>query len=297
MKSGTSLNYHQRIEKVLSYIVINIAGDLSVESLAGVAHFSPYHFHRVYRAITGETIGDTIRRVRLGVATKELRNSSVSVSTVALNCGFETTESFSRAFRKGLGLSPSAYKKFPYQPVLLGQPSRVMFDPNTMKIHLTPLVEGTAMQFKVETKKPIRYAYMSHTGPYQEIGKVFYRLLAWSAEQGIDLDAAEIFSQSYDSPRATPRQKLRSEACIAVPETIAPSEGVKIASRQQQRYIVYTHQGHYDGIQDTYHQMLLHGLADMNEEMADAPFVEVYKNDCNSLPPGEWLTDLCIPIK
>ena len=297
MKRQTSLNYHQRIGKVLHYIVEHPGDDLSIESLAGIAHFSPFHFHRVFRAITGETIGETLKRVRLGIAGYRLRNSEHAISTVALDCGYESVEAFSRAFRKGFGLSPSAYRRTDLPPVLFIRHSRVIFDPTSRDIQLITVTENENMKLRIETKPAIHYAYVTHIGPYQEAGNAFQTLLGWAKKQDIDLDSEEMFSQSYDNPEDVAAEQLRSEACITLPNDMQGEDAVKIRKRESQRYAVYTLKGHYEGIQNAYQDMVLKGLAETDEEIDDKPFVEIFKNDCTSLPPNEWLTDLCIPIK
>ena len=57
--------YIARINRVLDYIEENISGDLSLRTLASVAAFSPYHFHRIFRALTGETVNGFIQRIRI----------------------------------------------------------------------------------------------------------------------------------------------------------------------------------------------------------------------------------------
>ena len=61
----TKDEYTARINRVLDYIEANIDTALSLETLAGVAHFSPFHFHRIFKAMTGETLNRFIQRIRV----------------------------------------------------------------------------------------------------------------------------------------------------------------------------------------------------------------------------------------
>ncbi|MCK4671071.1 MAG: helix-turn-helix transcriptional regulator [Candidatus Aegiribacteria sp.] len=65
MREDTGQIYRQRILAVLDYIKVNLDGDLNLDEIAGVAFFSPFHFHRVFRGMVGETLGSLIRRLRL----------------------------------------------------------------------------------------------------------------------------------------------------------------------------------------------------------------------------------------
>jgi AraC family transcriptional regulator len=72
--------------------------ELSLPELAGVANFSACHFHRVFRALTGEGVAEHVRRLRLERAAARLRNTSTSILEIALESGYQAHESFTRAF-------------------------------------------------------------------------------------------------------------------------------------------------------------------------------------------------------
>ncbi|HZF99238.1 MAG TPA: AraC family transcriptional regulator [Pseudoxanthomonas sp.] len=81
--------------------------------LARVAHFSPFHFHRMYRALTGETVGRSVARLRLLRALRELEASSADLAHVALQAGYATSQALSRAFRDTFDDTPSALRADP----------------------------------------------------------------------------------------------------------------------------------------------------------------------------------------
>ncbi len=106
-KHGTTWNdYHQRILRVLAYIQEHLDEALDLEELAPVACFSNYHFHRIFAAMTGETLADHVRRLRLERAAVELRSGAKQVIPVALDAGYEAHAAFTRAFKAALGVSP-----------------------------------------------------------------------------------------------------------------------------------------------------------------------------------------------
>lgn len=153
------------------------------------------------------------------------------------------------------------------------------------------------MQIDIVTKPAVKYAYISHAGPYGNVKYAFDELIEWAMKVGINLDSPEIFSHSFDHPEAVSAEELRSEACIGIENDFAETDRVKIGYRKQQRYAVYSHLGSYTGITQAYQNVLQSWFSQSQEEIDDRPFIEHYKNDCKSLPQEQWLTDLCIPLK
>lgn len=109
MKLSTEQDYRRRIARVVEAILIDPAAPHTVESLAAVAHLSSFHFHRIYRAITGESVAMTVRRVRLARAARQLARSADSVTSIALDVGYDSPQTFARAFRSFTGISPSEF--------------------------------------------------------------------------------------------------------------------------------------------------------------------------------------------
>src|ERR1700678_2059860 len=103
--------YAQRINRVIDYLRGNLDRQVKLEELAKVACFSEFHFHRIFGAISGETLNNFTNRLRLEQAARLLRYSSQSVTDIALNCGFSSSATFSRAFRSGYDTSPSQFRK------------------------------------------------------------------------------------------------------------------------------------------------------------------------------------------
>ena len=99
-KSKTTWNdYKARILRVLTHVQGHLDEPLDLEALARVACFSSFHFHRVFAAMTGETIADHVRQLRLEQAALELRSGAKQVIQLALDAGYEAHEAFSRAFK------------------------------------------------------------------------------------------------------------------------------------------------------------------------------------------------------
>lgn len=114
--ASVSFNRQRSVERVVAHLQASIrAGEPlpDLAALAAVAQQSPHHFHRVYRALAGETLGQTIARLRLSYALHLLGEQASSVTEVALAVGYQTPQALARAFRAVLQASPSNLRNTP----------------------------------------------------------------------------------------------------------------------------------------------------------------------------------------
>ena len=110
-KTPANSEYAQRINRVIDYLRANLDRQVKLQELAKVACFSEFHFHRIFGAVSGETLNDFTNRLRLEKAARLLRYSDHSLTDIALDCGFSSSATFSRAFRSGFDTSPSQFRK------------------------------------------------------------------------------------------------------------------------------------------------------------------------------------------
>ncbi|MCY3710662.1 MAG: helix-turn-helix domain-containing protein [Caldilineaceae bacterium] len=110
-REETILHHRERLNAVLLHIQENIDAPLTVETLAAVAGFSPYYFHRIFAAYLHETTSDYVRRIRLEWAARRLILSGDQVTQIALAAGYETAAAFGRAFKKRYQVSPRAFRR------------------------------------------------------------------------------------------------------------------------------------------------------------------------------------------
>lgn len=99
------------IQYALAYIEANLTRDLEVRDIAKQAYLSPFYFQRIFGALCGISVGEYIRSRRLSLAGEELASSDAKVIDVAAKYGYESPDSFNRAFQRFHGISPSAAKK------------------------------------------------------------------------------------------------------------------------------------------------------------------------------------------
>lgn len=110
MKGDGTIEWLNRMSDALIYIEKNIEGEVNVEAIAKITYSSPFHFQRMFHMLTGVTVVEYVRKRRLSLAAQELMTGQHKVLDVALKYGYETPESFSKAFKKLHGVNPSEVK-------------------------------------------------------------------------------------------------------------------------------------------------------------------------------------------
>ena len=101
----------QSLQKAMDYIEKNLTRDISYYDIAREAGISVPHFYRLFKRLTGDTVGAYILRRRISLAANDLADSNKSIVSIALEYGFESHDVFTRAFKRVYGMSPSKYRK------------------------------------------------------------------------------------------------------------------------------------------------------------------------------------------
>lgn len=204
--------YVQRINRVLDYVADHLDGDLTVDALARVAAFSPFHFHRIFRAMVGETVHQHVNRVRLERAASLLRAAPRARATdVALAVGFAGISELSRAWKKRYGLRLTDWDRVaPLQKSKDGQA------PHGMPRYGADELRARAAElgFGVVTRRlpRCRFVYLRMHDSYSGIDKLqraYADVTGWLATRGIDLDSAAVIGMSIDDPDVTPLERCR----------------------------------------------------------------------------------------
>lgn len=127
------------INQMLRYVEAHLMDDLDIATIAREVSFSPFYLQRMFTMMTDMTVSEYVRQRRLSVAGQELQATDAKVLDVALRCGYETPESFQKAFRRFHGITPSAAKRMRAQLRYL----------NPLQIQVT-LTGGKIMDYSIE---------------------------------------------------------------------------------------------------------------------------------------------------
>jgi AraC family transcriptional regulator len=283
-RTTTRSDYAERLERVFRWLAEHLDDTLDLTRLAEVACLSPYHFHRVYRAMQGETAADTVRRMRLHRAAVELITGELPVARVARRAGYGSQEAFTRAFKAAYGVPPARY--------------RASFVPTPTTPGLENAMDTTTTyEATIRTTPTLRVAALRHHGPYLNVGSTFERMMALAAGQGLLGPDVRTFGIYYDDPSVTPASELRADACLAIAADRVPSGELDLKEIRGGRYASVLHVGPYAELERPYKWLYGTWLAQSGEEPADAPVVEAYLNDARAVPPMKLETEIWLPLR
>ncbi len=278
--------YVRRILKVLVYIEENLDEELTLEKLAQVACYSPFHFHRIFQAVAGETVHQYVKRLRLEKAAGKLRYTDQPVTDIALDANYETPSAFTKAFKQCTGSSPIRYRAL-YAAV------------NTMqqKLKELPMIQPD----KIEKSLPdLKLLFIRKYGSYSHTPKEAWEAMNRFIETHL-LDRAQLryFGIALDDPRITDEAKLRFDAAILAPATVTERGDVGRQVLKGGKYAIFTHSGAYTGLNQTFDRIFLKWLPDSRESFDDTrePFCEYFHMEFVKTAPEKLLTKIYIPLK
>jgi AraC family transcriptional regulator len=315
-------DYTARINRVIDHINRNMAGELSLGELAEVARFSPFHFHRIFSAMVGETLNGFIQRIRMEkAAAKLVLNPKESITEIALECGFSGSSAFARAFRESFGMSASEWRSLGYPQDSKGRKEdskegqavgnvRQDFDVRTYYNQATAIqtwrveMKSKEIQTNVEVKElPEMYvAYVRHIGPYKGdaelFGRLFGKLMAWAGPRGLlRFPETQVLAVYHDDPEITDEGKLRTDACITVPEDTVAEGEIGKTSIAAGKYAMAHFEITADQYEDAWKAVYGGWLPESGYQPDDGPCYEVYRNDPKQHPEGKHIVDICVPVK
>jgi AraC family transcriptional regulator len=300
MRTETERTYKERVLRILVHIQEHLDEALPLEDLARVACFSPHHFHYIFGAMVGESVKEHVRRLRLERAAHRLLFGDQPVTSIAFDAGYETHESFTRAFRAMFGAAPSRYRKLQRAGTRVPAPSGIHYLPEGRPEDFNPMQRGgPPMEVRIETLAPMKVAFLRHVGPYEDegVGRTWQKLDAWAAQHGLLGPGATLIGISHDNPHVTPPDKLRYDACIATDQPFEPEGEVGTQVIPGGEYAVTTHRGPYEKLPETYARLYGEWLPQSGREPADFSGFQHHHNTPPETAPEDLVTDIYVPLK
>jgi AraC family transcriptional regulator len=305
--------YFRRVNAAIDYMDVHFAREVTLDELAAAACFSRFHFHRIFKEITGETVGKYLLRLRLQRAAERLLDHhGENITDVCFACGFSESSVFSRAFRQAYGVSPSQWRKERHDPQNSNHSQRPGNE-GQASVLITEYPQWTQQQpqwrmtmngisnisVRLEDLPDLNLACVRHIGPYSGMQEAYGKLFAWAGPRGLMGNGAKVIGLYLDMPEATPQDKLRADACLTVPEGTQGGGAVvvrKLACKG--RYAI----GHFEfpqadeNFEKAWHAMCAEWLPQSGFQFDDRPRFEIYL-DVGPLPGGTFRIDICIPVK
>lgn len=303
--------YARRMNRVLDHIDAHLDAPLDLPALAALAHFSAFHFHRLFAAWMGETLGAYLQRRRLETAAQRLiQRPRDAVLAVGLGVGFGSGEAFARAFKQRFGCTPSAWRaaapqrhaayldeqREPLRRVRnLDQDGAAVVADDGRQHH--PACESI-MHVEIKTFPAERVAYLRLIGPYGPAIARFWqeRVGPWLATEGFT--GRPSYGIAHDDPSITPPSQCRYDAAVAVGPDYRASGETCIAELPGGRYAVARFLGRADEIGAAWADLFRAWLPASGYRCDDRPCFEYYGDpDCFDTASGRFSCEICIPVE
>ncbi len=284
------VKYQARLERVLDYIQDHLDEPLDLNHLAEIACFSPFHFHRVYRAVMQETVAETVRRLRLHRACGDLIANQLSIGDVASRAGYGSLEAFNRSFRKAYDMPPGEYRTKQIDQAYSLKPYSSLKDDNMYNVTIGDVPS-------------VRLAAIAHKGSYMDIGKAFEKVYIWAmCNEFTPEPETRAIGIYYDDPESVKESELRSHAGFTISGDLDISKtqnagDIEEVDLKGGRAATLEHVGPYAELEKAYDWFYRTWLMEQNFELADLPPFEVYINDPKTTPPQELITKINIMLK
>ncbi len=310
--------YAARINRVIDYITGNLNGDLRLEKLARVANFSPFHFHRIFTGMVGETLNNFIRRVRVeAAASKLINNPKLSITRIAFDCGFSSSSVFAREFREHFGMTATEFRHGSHrqwrkirqavskdgQAISKDEKDTDRGLAYTGGRDLERRVVEVKMSVEVKELPEMQVAYLRHVGPYAGDTQLFEsligRLMNWAGPRGLlRFPETKMLTVYHDDPNITPEDKLRISVCVTVPEDTSVEGEVGKMAIPGGKFAVAHAEIDPDQYGDVWERLFSEWFPESGYQPDDSRMCyELYLNDPKEHPKGKHIVDICEPVR
>lgn len=283
----TELTYKKKIGDILVYIQNHLDSTLTLDVLSSHAHISKFHFHRIFNAVTGESVLQHIKRVRLENAAFRLHYTTDSVTDIALDSGYNSVASFSKSFMKQFNTSPRDYRKTntPFAKY------------KTHENPITTAVNYNPVHHEIKDVAEHTVIFVRKTGEYTHAAKSAWEALSqFVQDKNIPCNNSKHIGITYDSPKITATDNIRYDACISYdPDTIQIERRGNVGTQRIEggKFAVFTHKGDYQQLWNTYNYIYSSWLFSTKYKLANYPSYSIYQQQSSP----EQVVEIYIPIK
>lgn len=288
--------YARRIDRVIDHLRRNLDRPVRLEELAEVACFSKYHFHRIFTAVAGETVHACTSRLRVEKAARLLRFSNRSLTEIALDSGFSSSATFSRAFRLAYDTTPSQFRRTGEI-----QKSKIRKDLAPGQDYVLPMTreeKRAAFPVRLVDLPERQVAYIRVTNAFDEarVIQAIRTMIDWARGQGIYRDGT-LFGMTMDDPDVTPAHLYRYEVGFASSAAFECAEGMSRLTLPAMRYAVTSVSGDLRMVATAWDYLIREWLIDSPYEPEHAPALEVFRNKEAATDWSSFELDGCFPVK
>lgn len=280
MRNTTENIYNQKVNQVIDYISANLHTPLQLDSIADKINVSQRQLVRIMRSVLNESLYSYVTRQRIERAVLYMQIEDMNLRKLSSMVGYDNPQSFSKAFRKQMGISPKTYRK-------------------SLQTRLQNYVQSSRgsnnLKVEINNFEGLELVYIRIFGKYGE--EEPYEI-AWSKliqflkeNQALTLETRFI-GLSFDDPNVTDPHQCRFYACASVQKKIMPTGEFGTILLRQGKYAVYTLTGSYSGLQELYNNISVNFEYTIRHGMTFEEYIT-----CSTGNSHEQITKVYIPIK
>jgi AraC family transcriptional regulator len=295
-KTQANSEYAQRIDRVIDHLRGNLHRQVKLEELAKVACFSEFHFHRIFGAVSGETLNNFTNRLRLEKAARLLRYSDKSLTDIALDCGFSSSATFSRAFRSGYDTSPRQFRKS--GEIKKSKICKELFDDQDYDLPMSAEEKRAAFPVRLIDIPERQVAYIRVMNAFEgdRVLAALKTMIEWAKSQDI-FSQGILFGMTVDDPHVTPKHLYRYEVCLASSLPFECMEGMSKLKMPAMRYAVANVSGDIRKVATAWDYIYRNWLINSAYEPEHAPALEIFLEKENALDWSHCELALCLPVR
>jgi len=292
MRQPVPHRYAAGVERVVAHLRDCIAEPATplpdLTELAALAHLSPFHFHRLYRALTGEAIGQTVARLRLSVALRELGRGG-SVTDAAMAAGYDSPQALARVFRTRLAVAPATLRGDATATASLLE-----------KLASAPSRESeadTPLRVTIQDVAPFDVVVLRQRGAFEELDRTYGQLFDWALRNGLAERLQRLVGLPVSDHRDVAPGDHLFDCALAFDSTaLAPPAPMTLRTLGGGEYAVLRHVGPYAGLEDAFDRLLAEWLPASGRELGEAPIFHHYLDDPEQVPAAILRADLHLPL-
>jgi AraC family transcriptional regulator len=296
--------HKKRIIKAIKYIDSNLDADLSLEKIAEIATYSSFHFHRIFKLTTGETLQNYIIRKKIEKSALYLAvKKEIQLKDIYLDLGFSNHSVFSKTFKKYYGIAPSSFRNSApetFHKILQIQSKNGQVDTVFSQYICTieNLLNWTKMNLKIEVKQlpEMNLAAVMSLG-IANVEPSYNTLIEWAKKKQLfPRENVKMISVYHDSFKVTPPDKVRIHAGMLLDEKLEKQEGLVFSETiDAGKFIVGSREVTLQDFEQCWVSLFLW----MNEHhytMRKAFPFEIYHSNFKEHPEGKMAVDFYIPV-
>ncbi len=281
--------YLESLNRAIQFIENNLDKKILLKDVAQEAFLSEFHFHRIFKSLTGETVKDFLQRLKIERAAIRLKHSKDEVGQIAFENGYENHETFTRAFKKYFQLTPQEYRDAIQQITISKQSDYQNNDINLEKLNIGEPI--------IKYLPDLHLAYIRHTGSYDKVASSFQRLMLWAVTHFVLKFAPTTLGIIHDNPDLTDEEKIRFDACVIVSKEIKPKGEIGYKKIEGGKFAIFTYKGTYENFYTVYDYIYNVCIFEKGWVLDDKPAIEWYIKSPPFYKPENYITDFCVPIK